>query len=449
MSLAQVYITTGIHNVGGTWNGDHWDDPPPPRTAATIRGQITQFSNLKVSVPRKGYRTADVTVNLLSPELAQFYTTDDPTFSTYMNFLYITWRGHIVFWGPIITKEIDFEGRTLTLHAKDQAARLERNFFKIGDQALSGSGQAGALVWPFASVGFIPVNFHGVELCFQAVNKEENTQIVSGDPMVVYPPVIPFAVKMGSNNHTDSGREVSVTRGQEIWRTIQDIGDRTDGWLLNFVPLDPTSGPPYWFARCDVYGQFRDDVSSTVKFHYNTGLNNVRNIQPVTGGEVTTRANVLSDDKRWNVYSLYLEGEKKYGIWVDWELGNTGIKITSTPTQARDTLAAVGDAVLDAYGIPLISVTITLNRDDVIPAPSLFYWMEDFHVSDIVEVAGARGPESFSGLYQIDAVRLEQENDNTGQMRQSMDVIPWTTEDRSYYHTYTKSRTDNTSSSSG
>jgi hypothetical protein len=445
MSKAQLYITTAIHNVAGSWNGDNYDDPPPDRTPATITGQITQFRNLKIAVPRKGMRTASFDMALLSPELPQFYTTSDPHFEPYRNFLFIKWRGHIVFTGPILTKEIDFEGNRITFNASGQEARLEKNYFKIGDQAMDGTGAPGDLAYPFAQTGHIPINYHGVELALQAVNHEENTKIATTDPTIQYPAVVPLAIQMGTNHHTDFGHKITISRGQEIWRTLLDIGDRTDGFVLNFIPQDPTSGPPYYFTKVDVYGQFRTDVSTTVQFHYNTGLNNVRNLQPATGGDAITRANTVSSDKRFNVYSFYLTGEKKYGIWVDWEAVDYSIDLNSTRADGLAELGVVGDAILDAYGIPLVAMTIVLNRDDVSPAPTLFHWQEDFFVGDIVEVEGAKGPESVSGLYQIDQFRLEQEGDNSGQMREAIDVIPWSTADRGYKHTFEIARPDNSS----
>jgi hypothetical protein len=453
MSQAQVYITTGIHNVMGS---PITDIPftPGARTPAVIRGQITQFRNLKIAIPRKNYRTADLTVNLMSPEIEQFYTSSDPDFSTYSNFLYIKWRGHLVFWGPILTKEVDYEGRTLTLHAKDQGSRLEKNFFKIGDEAMDGKNPGGnGLQWPFASTGHLPVNSDGIRMCLQSAAHMEDTRIMTDDNLR-YPAFIPLGVRMGFNHHTDSGRKITIQRADEIWSKITELGDRIDGPLVDFVPLDISDGKD--FAVCNVYGPyFRNDLSSTIKFHYNTGLNNVRNIQPAYGGEVLSHVNSVSQDGRWNVYSIYMNGGNKYGIWVQWEAMGYNLPVTSSKTDARDSLGAHGDAVLDAYGEPLIAVTVTLRRDDQVRADdssgsvdNQFHFIDDFHVGDAVEIAGVQGPESFTGNYLIDQVDLQQVGDNTGEILQVITVFPWVQEgERTYRHGYILSRPDNSGSS--
>src|SRR3954452_14682158 len=101
MSIPEVYITTAIKQG--------------PFVSASIRTQLTQFTDLKVRVPRKGRRTAELSINLQNPELTDLYSGIG--FQPYMNFLHIKWRGHVVFWGPIVTKEVDFEESSLKLNA--------------------------------------------------------------------------------------------------------------------------------------------------------------------------------------------------------------------------------------------------------------------------------------------------------------------------------------------
>jgi hypothetical protein len=353
-----------------------------------------------------------------------------------------------------LTKEVDYEGRTLTLHAKDQGSRLEKNFFKIGDEAMDGKDPGGkGLQWPFASTGHLSVNSDGIRLCLQSAAHMEDTRIMTDDNLR-YPAFVPLGIRMGFNHHTDSGRSITIQRADEIWQKVQELGDRTDGPLIDLVPLDISDGND--FAVCNVYGPYlRNDLSSTIKFHYNTGLNNVRNLQPAYGGEVLSHANSVSQDGRWNVYSIYMNAGRKYGIWVAWEAMQWNIKLKSTKEQARDSLGAVGDATLDAYGEPLIAVTVTLRRDDQIhpdDSPGVmanqFHFIDDFHVGDVVEIAGVQGPESFTGNYLIDQVDLQQTSDNTGEILQSITVVPFVQAgDRTYRHGYTLSRPDNSGSS--
>ena len=400
MSIPEVYITTGIKTdgVGGL-------------TAASIRAQLTQFFDLKVIVPRMGYREAELRVNLLSSELAPLYAGLDTKFSTYSNFLYIKWRGQVVFWGAIITKDIDFDGRSLTIKAKDQGARLEHHYFRIGDLAMDVPGDI--------TKGHLTVDRAGLLLCLTA----GEIYVTAGRHY------IPLGISYGTDDHTPSDPvdQIQIERGQEIWRTMQDLADRSDGPMFEFKPLSITDSRKC-FAVMNTYGPYvRDDVSSTVKFHYRTGLNNIRNIRETEGGQVLSHTHVLTQDNQWRTTTYSGESAEAYGVWIQWQQVDFNLRHSLSEDEVNQNLGAVGDAILDTYGRPLHSVEITLRRDDQIQdSANQFYWLTNFQVGDIVEVQGISGPEHLTGKYTIDEVRLEQEGDGSGQVRQSLDVIPHT-----------------------
>lgn len=401
MSIPEVYITSAIHQAGVTGYNP-----------AVIRTELTQFFDLKVSVPRKGYRTASLRVNLLNTELNPLYTGNG--FKCYSNFLYIIWRGHVVFWGPILIKEIDYEESSLTLQASDQGARLEHHYFRIGDEAMGVGGDA--------TVGLLPVGYEGVRLSIQA-----------GKVPTTATTYIPLGIKMGSDNHNSLGSEMKIERGQEVWRTLLDMGERTDGPLIDLRPLDIDDGEA--FATVNVYNQFRDDISDTVQFHYGTGLRNVRNMRPTEGGEVLSHVHVVTQDNHWRTTTSSNTSGANYGVWIQWEQVDFNLKDSISESEAEAALGAVGDAIMDVHGRPLTTVEIVMKRDDQIGVTNLFHWITDFHVSDIIEVKGVKGGEALDGKYQIDEVRLEQEGDNSGQVRQAIDVIPWVVSGQySYQH---------------
>lgn len=391
MSIPEVYITSAITGSG----------------PAVIRAQLTQFFDLKVRIPRKGHRTADLRVNLQSPELAPLYSGIG--FETYRNFLYIIWRGQVVYWGPILIKEADFEESSLTIHSTDQGARLEHHYFRIGDAAMGVGGDS--------TIGNLPVGYNGLGLCLDA------GYVGSG---------IPLGIRMGSDSHSGTGQDMRIERGQEVWRVMMDMGDRTDGPLFDLKPLSLSDGND--FAVLNAYNQFRTDRSNTVKLHYNTGLKNVRNMNLTTGGQVLSHVHVITANKHWRGTTISGDTMNKYGTWIRWETVDWDLRDDISESEAVESLGAVGDAILDAYGRPLTSVEVTLRRDDELGASSQFYWLTNFNVSDIIELQGVKGGESFSGKYQIDEVRLEQESDNSGQVRQAMDVIPWVTTGQYRYH---------------
>lgn len=407
MSVPEVYITSAIHQ-----NGSGGYSP------AVIRAQLTQFFEFKVRVPRRGYRTAELRVNLLSPELTPLYAGIG--FQAYMNFLYVKWRGKVVFWGPISIKEIDMEESSLTLRAVDQAARLEHHYFRIGDDAMGVNGDS--------TKGRIPINASGLHLCLKA---GEVPEAIAGRTY------IPLGIQMGADHHTaGDAPPMDIERGQEVWRIMQDLGDRTDGPLFDLRPLDISNGQ--YFSKMDVYGQFRGDISSTVKFHYGIGLNNTRNMRIVEGGEILSHVHTVTQNNHWRTTTVSTRSGEKYGIWVQWEQVDFNIDDSQTEAAVNKGLGAVGDAILDAYGRPFATVEITLRRDDQLQDnTNQFYWLTDFDVSDIVEVQGKKGGEFWSDKYQIEEVRLEQESDNTGQVRQAIDVTPWVVTGQYTYRHFT------------
>lgn len=401
MSVPEVYITTGIHGTGAT-----------ARTPAVIRGQITQFFDFNLRVPRKGYRTCDIRVNLYNDELAPLYAGAE-RLDPYKNFLYVKWRGRIVFWGQITIKEVDFENNSIVLHGFDQGARLEKHYFRIGDEAIDDPKDI--------TQGHLPVSVLGLRLC-----------LLSGEPWwdSTY---IPLAIKNGTNTHSSFGSKIKVERGQELWRTMQDLGDRTDGPLFEFEPMDISDGQ--YFAVMNSFGQIRRDLSSVVKFHHLIGLNNVRSMQLTEGGQVISHTNVLTRNNKWRTLTSSGQAGHDAGVWVGWDNVDWDLANKTTKTEAEAALGAVGDATLDAYGRPLKSVEMILNRDDQMQDnENQFYWLEDFKIADVVEVKGAKGQESFSGKYTIDEIRLEQESDNSGQVRQAVDVLPFVTVGQYHYN---------------
>jgi hypothetical protein len=411
VSIPEIYITNGIHfdSHGG-------------KIPAEIITQLHQFQELNIRIPRKGYRTASMKLNLLSSELAPIYRFNK--FTVYSCFLYVKWRGRVVFWGPVLIKEMDFEDNSLVVQASDQGSRLEHHYFRIGDEALNIPDDGTGI-----PKGYLGVGIDGLILCIKAGEyTDSNSQ--------PYGRAIPLGIKIGTNSHVAGNNRIIVERAQEVWRTMMDLGERTDGPLFDLVPMTIEDGK--WFATMNVYGRSRTDRSKTVKFHYGTGLKNVRNISPTVGGQVLSHVHVVTQNNHWRTTTASGASIRDYGVWVQWEQVDFNIADSETEAQVNKQLGAVGDTILDSYGRPLISLEVQLRRDDEInpyggPLAHQFYWLDDFQVSDIVEIAGVKGYEQFKGKYRIDEVRLEQEGDASGQVRQVVDVSPWVTTDQYKY----------------
>jgi hypothetical protein len=204
-----------------------------------------------------------------------------------------------------------------------------------------------------------------------------------------------------------------------------DLGDRSDGPLIEFIPLDPDDGED--FAVCNTYGPYlRNLLYEDIIFQYEFGNNNIRNVTGNVGGEVLSHATILTQDNHWRVLTTWSDGAAEYGMWVLWEQADSTLDKNSSESDVRTGLGAIGAAILDEHGVPLNSLGIVLRRDDQMQDnANQFYWIDDFKVGDVVRIEASKGHEFFYGNYLIDEVRLEQESDGTGQVRQAMDVIPF------------------------
>lgn len=397
MSLFTARITTPIYQDGA---GGF--------VAATVIATLTQITEAKVKIPKKGAREAEFTANLQSVELNPLYA-GAATFETYASFLHVKWRGFNVFWGPIIAKDVDFDGSTISVRARDHHARLEHHYYRVGDDAMNHPTDE--------TKGFITVDTEGLRLSRNAGNVPAASDY------------IPLGIRMGTDDFGVNPADILIERGQEINRTMEELGDRTDGPLFELEPLDETDGEAFY--ELNSFGQIRDDVSDVVKFHYNTGLKNLRNVRLSEGGLVLSHAHVLSQDNDWRVTTASAAAGHAYGMWVQWENVDFNVR---DEAEAELALGAVGDAFLDAYGRPQKNVELELRRDDEIGATDQFYYLTDFKVAVLVEVQAVRANEEINGVFQVDEVRLEQEPDGTGQVRQFVDVIPFVSLGGTYVH---------------
>lgn len=399
MSQFTVRITTAIHQdgIGGF-------------TPATVVATLTQVTGVKIKIPKRGQREAEFTVNLNSAELAAIYSSPGG-FTTHSKFLHVKWRGFNVFWGPILDKSVDFEAETITLRCRDQGARLEAHYFRIGDTAMNHPTDS--------SKGYVPVDSDGLGLALEAGEVPAASEY------------IPLGIRLGTINFTDQPTvEVLIERGQEVWRTMTELTERTDGPLFEIEPLDETdvSGD---FAKLNVFGQVRNDVSATIQFEYNTGFNNLRNVKWNKGGKLLSHVHTLTQDNEWRVTAASVATGEEAGVWIQWEQVDFNVRGAA---EALAGLGAIGEALLDAYGRTLNAIELVLRRDDEIGATSQFYYMTDFKVSDLVHVEAVKASEVIAGNYQVEEVRLEQASDGTGEVQQFVDVVPFVAGDFTYIY---------------
>lgn len=397
MSAFTVKITTHLrqNGLGGFVSPVVVGDP------------LTQITQAKVRIPKRGSREAELTINLHSTDLATVYdNAEDNKLRPYKHFLYMEWRGHPVFWGPIVTKEIDFEERSLTLRARDQSIRLEHHFYRLGDEALNHPTDP--------TKGFLLVGTEGLRVSVEA---GELPSAFAG---------FALGIEMGTDTFGPGVNEIIIERSQEVWRTMVELTERTDGPLFELVPADVDTSPTR-LATLNSFGQIRDNhtnplTADYVSLDYNTGNHNLRNIRPTEGGKLLTFATVVSEDLDFRVNVIANDQMNEFGQYVHWEAVDFNV---ANIGEADELLGAVGAAYLNAYAQPLTNLDLELRRDDEVGATNQFYYIEDFKVADLIHISGTEADETVSGNYQIEEVSLEQEPDGTGEVRQVVQVVPY------------------------
>ncbi len=354
---------------------------------------VTQFADLDVSHPWKGYKTAKVTLSM-----EDVAVEDLQPYAFALRVLYED-REEPVFWGQSNIVD-DYENGLCHLEAQDASLRMMHHYLRRGDDLLNDV--------PEEDKGTINADNTGIEGCIDAAQNIAS-QDLRNDPSL-------GCIASPTRVSTPRVAPIVVERGQECWQVVSDIGQaelgpdvdmETPDDFENYTELatyDPdTMGTDRTSATPDSPG------AGEVVLSY--GLIGDNMLGPTVNPQhPTTHAHVLSEDARYRVTAAATVAANDTGGFIDWV--RTGFQVDST--EDLDVLTEVAQARVRAYGVPPKHTTVALRPDIAIThnygrptftAP-VGTRTPTFYLGDAVTVRAERGFRSFSQAMRVKGVHL-------------------------------------------
>lgn len=298
-----------------------------------------------------------------------------------------------VFWGPVISTEVDTETGNFVLNAVDYSLRMQSHFFRRGDSPLGSSNKGKIIVGP-----------SGIDDCLAAARNTVG-QDADGTP--------PLGIELNATTVVDSTKTFSVDRGQEVWQTALDIqGARLLEFWLQPRRFDPTS-PFYYDLIMEPYP--RGTQNNKLKLWAGIGKNNAEAVWK-PGGKLVTHVHVV-DKSGYRRTRANTAARSRYGVWVEWEPFD---HVVTRDANGRAILDAIGDTILDLYSSPLNNLSLKLLPE----APK---YLDQFFLGDrglVYFDEGYTAQETLAMEIYINEVRLRK-NNQSSLTTEEVDVLPW------------------------
>lgn len=398
MSQFEIYFTTP-HSI---LPGFILDEP------ARILGRCFQFSNADLDAPMGAApRQFDFGVSIYDDVFARVKDTKPDGVNAYDTFVYVEWRGHPVFWGPILDPEWDGEeADKVTFRCYSQKKRYEAHFLRAGDLIWSGdvNGITEADKWK----AMVPIDYRGIRLIRDAVEVSATQDYA------------PLGLRNGPNTAPTSSQLMELERGQQCRRAEEELLSSSFAPEVLEVPLKINEDPPY-YAELQTALKLGSDKTQDIILQGGYGLNNLEGIKFNPGGKIVTHAHVLDRSGKHRETRVNVASGRKNGVWVDW----VNVDFAVTDAQQDAVLGdGVAQTIIDHYGVPPNFATITFKADDEIFGGGRKFWLEDFEHGDYITAGYKKGhlhlPQS---IYRIISTGLKQEDQESG-VKQRVSIVP-------------------------
>ncbi len=403
---------------------------------------VTQYADLDVREPWKGYKTAVVTLRMEDPAVEGL-----TPYAFALRVLYED-REEPAFWGQSNIED-DFENGLCHLSAQDGSLRMMHHYLRRGDDALNDD--------PEQDKGTIDADSAGIKLCIDAAQNIAS-QDLRNDPSLG---LIESPTRVADTRTAP----IVVERGQECWEVAvnaigqaelgPDIDMETPDDLENYTELatydpgtmgtDRTSVTPDAPGAGDVVLTYRGDVFApwapataylvghgvavggrtyTADDAHTSGATfagdlaahwtllaydnmlgpTVRPIHP------TTHVHVLSEDAKYRVTAAATAAAYATGHFIDWI--RKGIQVDAA--EDLTVLTEFAQAHVRAYAIPLRHTEVALRPDVLIEhnfgrpsfTPPGGTRVPTFYLGDSITVRAERGYRSLDEAMRVNGVHL-------------------------------------------
>ena len=380
----------------------------PGESTYVSYGRIKNPVAPKVDIPKNDSRRALVAVHL-----------DDPIVKNirpYSRMLRVHYRGRLIYWGVLHLPEYNLEENLVHLNSIDPSIRLYRHFLRYGDlqnvpnQTL-GSPSGGLL--GSDGKGLVYVSAAGLRLLRDAGNNL-NEQTARGVPNL--------GIVNGYDDwHIEEGDAdgfpdvIEVARGDRVLDKMKDLSNQVTGPDFEF---EPVSGQPGAYCRLNTYYKQGTDKTGSVGFHYGTGRDNLDNIEISYGEEFVTHVHTLDRGAKYRYTEANVTSSEESGIYVWWDATDYDVA-KLTPAMREAVLRAAAKGILEVYGRPLESYTLTCKIETNISP----WYMRDYAIGDIITIGGVKNYFKFQDTVRINDISLEQ-IDDAGNIRATIQVSP-------------------------
>lgn len=365
----------------------------PAATDVTYYGRVADPADgSNTTIPLNDSRLGEVTLSLWDPVVV------DLVHHAYARMLKVYYNGSLEFWGPVKLNDIDGEAMTCKASAVDPSIRAIRHYLRRGDIG-------GDLSAPHDDKSSVTIDGTGMREILDAARNIPD-QIARGCPDI--------GIYTGVDTATARADHLlGVARGDGVWDDIAQLSSSSLGPDFKLQPTESRTGYYCDLITADRIGQ---DRTATVQLHYGTGFNNLDGLSFNEGSEYVTHAHVLSRDGR-RVTAVDVESSAETGQYTYWDATDLDAQGLD-PAKVDAALAAMGEAIIDAYGRPLVVITLKMPLD----SEDGYLFGRDYDIGDTISVAAKLGLiELEEAPYRITQVKLAKEGDG---VRPEIQVVP-------------------------
>lgn len=359
-----------------------------PTVEPVIKRKLFQFWDGETEIELNELRTAKVTISMYDPACEDILPLE--------RFLRVRYLGEVIFWGPMLEPDWNFDESKVTINAIDEGYRMVKHFVRIGDAVETDE--------------FTTVDHRGV-LALRDCALNTAGQTARGVP--------DLGIGDGTTDVPDVDIKLKITRGDEVWATIGDLAESLDNpFDVELVPQEIGQGN---YALVNTYIKQGTDKSTTLKFHYNWGKSNLDKFSSrPSGSVVVTHDHVLSQDLEHRGTAAAEGPSARFGPYVKWDALSRNVDPSEPDPDAI--LAGFGKGTVMAYGEPPKFFTFSTRLDT--GDSNVPTYGRDFLVGDLGHVVAKKGYGFFNEQARIRKVTIKQANYSKNMVYAEIEAVP-------------------------
>jgi hypothetical protein len=285
-----------------------------------------QYNGLQVTVPLNGSRECKFTCPIY--DINALHQSNVQHFTPLRRFVKVIYRGHVIFWGPIVKPVFNLAENSVEVNAHDPTIWLKHHYIHPEDNIVTSAGG----IWD------VDGNLL-VELLETAKNNAaEDAAGYANLPM-----------DWDNIDFDTAVRTIRPRPGQNVWDVWMDVVEAIDGPDFRIIPVDDDALWAPAVALLNTYpgGGAGSDKTDTVHFHFGFGRTNLSNfIHEPDGNNLINRFTAQSSKGVTYRVAKYNDGIELDGIMESWEQASEGVNADGLEEWAKGHVKAYGKVPL-------------------------------------------------------------------------------------------------------